>query len=281
LVEARRGSRFIAFAAEFPVIFFDQYGVLHDGGAPYPGAMAAMAALRARGARIVLLSNSGRSGAYNAARMQTMGFAPELYDHFVTSGDVGRSMLLGENPPVAVRATTRCLTLSRSGEHDLADELGLTSVDDAAEADLLLISGSRADEIPLEDYIRRIAPAAARGAPCLCINPDRIMLTPSGLRPGAGAIAAEFEKLGGSVTWIGKPHPAIYQYARGLVPGVEPADILCVGDSIEHDIVGARAFGAKAALVRTGILAPLGEAELAGECAAHGVVPDIVLPDLS
>jgi HAD superfamily hydrolase (TIGR01459 family) len=130
-------------------------------------------------------------------------------------------------------------------------------------------------------FARRLGPAGGGGAPCLCINPDRIMLTPYGLRPGAGAIAAEFEKLGGSVTWIGKPHLAIYQYAQSLVPSVDPADILCVGDSVEHDIVGARCFGATAALVRTGVLARLNEAELARECAAHGVVPNFVLPDLT
>jgi HAD superfamily hydrolase (TIGR01459 family) len=210
-----------------------------------------------------------------------LGFAHELYDHFVTSGDLARSMLLGGTLPIAVRASTRCLTLSTSGAHELADELGLTSVQDADEADFLLISGSRADEIPLEDYSRRMAPAAARGAPCLCINPDRVMLTPDGTKPGAGSIAAEYEKMGGSVTWIGKPHAAIYRYARSLVLPVEPSDILCVGDSVEHDIVGAHGAGAKAALVRTGILAQLNEAELAGECAAHGVVPDIVLADLT
>ena len=281
LAETPRGSRFVAFAAEFPVIFFDQYGVLHDGRTPYPGARAAMKTLRTRGARIVVLSNSGRSGAYNASRMAKLGFPPQLYDRFVTSGDVAKSLLLEGKLPIAIRATTRCLTLSSSGSHELADELGLTSVDDAAEADFLLVSGSQADKIPLEDYSRRMAPAAARGAPCLCINPDRIMLTRYGLGPGAGAIAAEFEKLGGSVTWIGKPHLAIYQYAQSLVPSVDPADILCVGDSVEHDIVGARCFGATAALVRTGVLARLNEAELARECAAHGVVPNFVLPDLT
>jgi hypothetical protein len=162
LAETPSGSRFVAFAAEFPVIFFCQYGVLHDGRTPYPGALAAMKTLRARGARIVILSNSGRSGAYNASRMAKLGFPPQLYDRLVTSSDVAKSLLLEGKLPIAIRATTRCLTLSSSGSHELADELGLTSVDDAAEADSLLVSGSQADKIPLEDYSRRMAPAAAR-----------------------------------------------------------------------------------------------------------------------
>jgi len=280
-VSSARGSRFLCFARGFPVIFVDQYGVLHDGRTPYPGAIDALRALKGSGARIVVLSNSGRSGEHNAARMERLGFPRDLYDHFVTSGDVAKSMLLGGALPVALGARTRCLTFSSSGAHDLADELGFTSVEDAAEADLLLIGGSQADRISLEDYATRIAPAAARGVVCLCTNPDKWMLTPGGVRPGAGAIAALYKRLGGKVIWIGKPHPEIYRHALKLTGSSDPGEALCVGDSVEHDIVGARNFGATAALVRTGILARSSEADLARECAAHGVVPDIVLRNLA
>lgn len=279
--ENARGSRFLRFAAEFPILFLDQYGVLHDGATPYAGAIDALRALKRAGARIVILSNSGRSGDHNARRMERFGFGRNLYDHFVTSGDVAKSLLLGGDLPVVVRATTRCLTLSTSGAHDLADELGITSVDDAASADLLLISGSQADHISMEDYAALMAPAAARGVLCLCTNPDKLMLKPGGVRPGAGAIASLYETLGGAVISIGKPYPEIYRHAKRLVRSPNVSNILCVGDSIEHDIVGARSFGATAALVRTGILARLNEAELARECAAHGVVPDVILPDLT
>jgi HAD superfamily hydrolase (TIGR01459 family) len=279
--ENARGSRFLRFAAEFPTLFLDQYGVLHDGAAPYPGAIDALQALKSTGAQVVILSNSGRSGDHNARRMERLGFGRDLYDHFVTSGDVAKSLLLGGDLPVAVRATTRCLSLSTSGAHDLADELGFTSVDDAASADLLLISGSQADRIAMEDYAALMAPAAARGVLCLCTNPDKLMLQPGGVRPGAGAIASLYETLGGAVIWIGKPYPEIYRHAQTLVRSPDASNILCVGDSIEHDIVGARSFGATAALVRTGILARLNEAELARECAAQGVLPDVILPGLT
>ena len=99
--------------------------------------------------------------------------------------------------------------------------------------------------------------------------------------PHAGAIARLYEANGGNVVWIGKPFPMMYAHAARLAGDIAPASVLCVGDSVEHDIVGARRFGAAAALVRTGILARASEAELARECAAHGVVPDFVLADLA
>ena len=140
-------SRFLAFAEEFSVFFFDQFGVLHDGRSPYPGAVEALRTLKARGARIVILSNSGKSGIHNASRMEKIGFGRGLYDHFVTSGDVAKWLLLAGKLPVAVSSTTRCFTVSTSDEHDFANELGLTNVASAADADVLLISGSQANHL--------------------------------------------------------------------------------------------------------------------------------------
>jgi HAD superfamily hydrolase (TIGR01459 family) len=276
----RRGSRFLAFARQFPIVFFDQYGVLHDGRAPYPGAVEALRALKAHGARIVILSNSGRSGDHNARRMATIGIGDDLYDHFVTSGDVAAAKLRKGALPPAMGGAMRCLTLSTSGDDELARGLGFTSVDEAAKADLVVISGSQTDRISLEDYATLLAPAAERRAQCVCTNPDRLMLHAKGVLPGPGAIADVYRRLGGPVIWIGKPYPSTYEHARELVSPCEREDILCVGDSVEHDIVGAHRFGAAAALVRTGILASLSEPELARACAEHGVVPDIVVADL-
>jgi ribonucleotide monophosphatase NagD (HAD superfamily) len=59
---------FLAVASSFRAIFFDQYGVLHDGRRAYPGAREALAALKSRGVKIIILSNSGRTGEANAQR---------------------------------------------------------------------------------------------------------------------------------------------------------------------------------------------------------------------
>ncbi|MDQ0395674.1 TIGR01459 family HAD-type hydrolase [Labrys monachus] len=267
-------------SAAFGVVFLDQYGVLHDGRRPYPGAVEALRLLRQRGTRTVIISNSGKPGEANAERMARLGFARDLYDHFLTSGDVARAMLERGDIAVAPGPATRCLTLSSSDEHDLADAAGFSITEHGADADLVIIGGSQGDRVPLDAYERQLGPAAARGVPCLCTNPDRLALGVNGTFPGAGAIAALYASLGGPVTWIGKPHPAIYAAAAALVGSPRPQDILCVGDSVEHDIAGAHRFGAVAALVRTGIHADASEAELVAEFARWGAAPDIVLAGL-
>ena len=93
LTETPRKTRFLAFAEAFDAVFFDQYGVLHDGRRLYPGVIETLAALKARGVRVAVLSNSGKSGEANARRLERIGVACDLYDRFVTSGDVARELL--------------------------------------------------------------------------------------------------------------------------------------------------------------------------------------------
>jgi len=274
-------SRFLALASCFKAVFFDQYGVLHDGRSQYPGARDALAALKSRGVRIVVLSNSGLTGEANAQRMERLGFDRELYDFLVTSGDVARTLLKSGRVSVRLTPETRCFVISSSGGDEFVRTLGVASAAEGGAADLVVIAGSRADRFSLDDYRKLLAPAARRGAPCVCVNPDRLMLTAAGVAPGAGRIAEIYQELGGDVTWIGKPFADVYQAAARLSDVEDPGDVLCVGDSVEHDVVGAHAFGALAALVRTGILTDLSDKELAAEIGRRGTVPDFVVENLA
>jgi len=274
-------SRFFAIASSFQAVFFDQYGVLHDGRRAYPGAQSAMASLKSRGVRIVVLSNSGRTGEANARRMAALGFAPDLYDFLITSGDVARKLLRTGAVPGASAQAARCYVIASDGGDEFASSLGLSSVSDSGDADLVIIGGSQADRVPLEEYRRRLAPAAKRRAPCVCVNPDKLMLTAGGVAPGPGRIAEIYQELGGAIIWIGKPFSAIYEAAADAAGVKDRRGVLCVGDSIEHDVAGAHGFGSLAALVRTGVLADFSEKRLAEEIGQHGVVPDFILADLA
>jgi HAD superfamily hydrolase (TIGR01459 family) len=274
-------SRFLRIASCFKAAFFDQYGVLHDGRNPYLGAREALAQLKSRGVKIVVVSNSGRTGQVNARRMARLGFGPELYDFLVTSGDVARHLLKSGAIAALSAAGPRCFVVSSGDDDDFASSLGLASAAHGGEADLVIISGSQADRLSLDEYARLLAPAARRGAPCVCVNPDKLMLTATGAASGAGRIAEVYQELGGEVTWIGKPFREIYEAAVELSGVGSPSDVLCVGDSVEHDIAGAHAFGAFGALVRTGVLTDLSEQEIAREIGRHGAVPDFVIENLA
>ena len=258
----------------YEAFFIDQFGVLHDGSALYPGALDTLAALVKCGKRAVLLSNSGKRSASNVARLDRLGIPSSLYAGIVTSGEVGWSILRDLGPG------QRCLLIARDGDRTAIDGLPMTQVDDAEQCDIVLVAGSEGDRMTLDAYLTLLAPAARRGVPAYCTNPDMQMLTPYGLRFGAGAIASSYCELGGSVTWIGKPYPGIYTAARGLVPDIPAERILCIGDSIEHDIGGAARAGLASCLVRTGIIANLTDAELEAQFARADARPDFILSQL-
>lgn len=271
-------SGLAGIAHRYDSFFLDQYGVLHNGKVLYPGVVETLTKLKAAGRQIVLLSNSGQSGAFNARRLAAIGVPETLYDLFITSGDT--ALALAQEKRFAAAPGTRCFIIdSGSGHPGFCDALGLLPEADPARAELLLIAGSRGGTMTEADYAAILAPLAERAVNAVCTNPDKHMLTAGGTAFGAGRIAEIYQDLGGKVLWIGKPYPAMYDYAARRAD-VRPDRVLCVGDSIEHDIAGARNFGADSALVRTGILDTITDGERAGLYERYGVRPDFVLPGL-
>jgi ribonucleotide monophosphatase NagD (HAD superfamily) len=150
--------------------------------------------------------------------------------------------------PAANSQGPRVFLIGRRGEDYGFD--GISFVADPHDADLILILGSDVPATTLDQYREMF-----RGLtiPALCCNPDRLMLTPSGLMPAPGAFAALYAEMGGPVTWIGKPYPEIYTSAAALIGN--PPRILCVGDSPEHDVAGGHAAGFATLLVEQGVSA--------------------------
>lgn len=245
-------TKLIDLIERYEVFFVDQFGVLRDDQGVYPGAAEALLSLKQAGKTVVILSNSGRSGEYNAERFTKLGFSRESFDHFVTSGDAAYAVLSQHGSPV--RAGSKCLTISSGDDRNLADRLGMVNVETGEKADLVIISGSEAEHISMDAYADLLRPAAARGIPAICTNPDIHKLAGGGTAPGAGSIAQLYEKLGGPVRWFGKPHRDIYERALQLVGNPALNAIICIGDSIDHDILGASNVGLSSVLVETGIL---------------------------
>ena len=252
-------------ADRFDVALVDQFGVLHDGQTPYPQARDTLLRLRDEGVRVVLLSNSGKRADANADRLVRFGFGPECFDFIVTSGEVAHAMIADGR--TGVERAARCLVIARGGGGEAALEgLGLCFTPYAAQADLVVIAGSESERISLDDYAAMLRPAAERGVPALCTNPDRHMLTEDGIRPGAGAIAERYAVMGGPVTWIGKPHAAIYEHVARALGDLDWSRVMAIGDSREHDIAGVQAMGGRGVLVETGVARM-----------SEGAVPDFVV----
>ncbi|GBD43441.1 Phosphoglycolate phosphatase [bacterium HR40] len=240
-------------AEHYDAFLFDQWGVMHDGRCMFPGVIDALAQLAAAGKRIVLLSNSGRRASYNDRRLAEMGLDLSLLAGSVTSGEVAYELLKARSEPPFSELGRRCYLLTRFGDLGVVEGLDLELVDDVDKADFLFITGVDSPLKTLEDYLPIVQQAAIRRIPAICSNPDRIAPVGGHLALGPGAVAEAYEKLGGPVTYIGKPASLIYDACLSRLPGVARERILAIGDSASHDVVGAKRSGLAVCLVTSGI----------------------------
>jgi len=225
-------------ASRFGGMLIDQFGVIHDGQALYPGTLRVLSELKSLGIPVAVMTNSGKRAEANRKRLVKMGVPRDYFVDAVSSGEVA----------FAAMTAGKAFLIGKDGEDYGFD--GITFVSDPKDAEVILILGSNAPKTSLDDYRRMLSGLTL---PAICCNPDKLMLTPEGLMPAPGAIAALYEEMGGKVTWIGKPYPGIYQKAASLIGNPKP--ILCIGDSAEHDIAGGRAAGFETLLVLQGISA--------------------------
>ncbi len=273
-------------AADFDGWIVDQWGVMHDGRALFPGVLELFRALKARDKRIVLLSNSGRRAARNDARLAEMGLDPACLDGSVTSGEVTWRALRRRAEPPFSELGRRCFLLTRFGDTEVVEGLDLELVEDPGEADFLLITGVDSPDKTLEDYLPIVERAAERKIPAICSNPDIVAPVAGKLALAPGAVARKYEELGGTVTYVGKPGPRIYRACLELLAGIPEERILAIGDSLAHDIRGARDAGLRAAFVTSGVHrealpAELPDAELVERvrelARRYGALPDFVI----
>lgn len=240
-------------APDFDGFVVDQWGVLHDGTNPYPGALACLEALRAAGKRIVVLTNSGRPEAANVRLMEKMGFPARLFDRFVCAGEDARHAIVTRATPFHAALGRRCYTFTREGDRSLLDGLGLVFAKKVEEADFIVAIGIDSPERSLADYETELATARALGLPMVCANPDIHRFSPSGLIASTGQLARRYEELGGTVFYHGKPYPAIYASCVAALPGCAPDRIIAIGDSLDHDALGAARAGLPCALIAGGV----------------------------
>jgi HAD superfamily hydrolase (TIGR01459 family) len=257
----------------FETFLLDQYGVLHNGQTVFPGVHEALQNLQKAKKKVILLSNSAKRAEKNYQRMEQLGLDRQLFQAVVTSGEVGHYLFTRGLSKLGLQEGARCWVIARDGDRSPLVGSTLQEVLAPNDAEVLILSGSRGEIESWESAIKRLELPLARKLPCVCLNPDKWMLTPRGLAYGAGKIAEYYESEGGQVMWVGKPYEEMYKFAEREYL-FEKGSAVAIGDSIEHDIQGAKRFGIAGAWVREGILREASDQEINTEIEKHDAVPD-------
>ena len=268
---------FAPLAAQYDGFILDLWGVVHDGVRPYPGAPGCLGRLRDAGKRTVLLSNAPRRADAVRAQLRGMGIGDDLYDGVMTSGEATHLMLRDRPDPWWQALGDRVFHLGPERDRNVVGGLGLTVMEQPADAGFVLNTGpdDEADPTDPAAFDPVLDACAAAGLPMICANPD-LEVVRGGVRVVcAGTLALRYAVLGGEVRSLGKPDPAIYGPILAAL-GVPKHRVLAVGDALRTDIAGAKAAGVDSCWVLGGIHGEqlgLEESRVEAQASAAGLSP--------
>ncbi len=260
-------------AGNYDAIVLDQWGVLHDGTAAYPGVIAALASLSSSGHDLAVLSNSGKRARPNLDRITGMGFPEHIFAEIVTSGEALWRDVRNDKVPHRSFLPIECRQGDAAG---WAEGLDVELTDDPASAQAVLLMGIP-DGSMMADWRPVLQRAFDARLVVYCSNPD--LVSPRGNGPlvmQPGALAEEYRRQGGEVINYGKPGRKVFGAMQDAL-GVEPDRILMVGDSLEHDIAGAHLAGWDSLLVFGGIFRDFA-ADGDHQAALNGMAGEFGLP---
>ena len=241
-----------AVAGDYDVLLCDVWGVIHNGRESWAAPCEALSRFNAAGGTVVLISNSPRPAHGMIPQIDALGVPRTAWQGVVTSGDATRAELTRRAPGPA-------WIIGPGRDEALYAGTGVTPATGAQDAAFVSVTGPEDDETETpEDYRERFIPAVERGLEMICANPDRVVQRGDRLIYCGGALADMYESLGGRVVMAGKPHDPIYDLAvkaaEDLRGGpIDRSRILCIGDGVITDVMGANRQGLDCLFIAQGI----------------------------
>lgn len=240
-------------APRYDALLCDVWGVLHNGREAFAGVVDCLHAYRRQGL-VLLLSNAPRPNAPIREQLAHLGIPATAYDTIVTSGDLTRELLESR----AAGGRYKVHKVGPDRDQPLYEGLHVDRVS-IEEAQAIVCTGPFDDtkEGP-EDYRDYWRPALARKLPFICANPDLVVQRGDHMIYCAGALAQDYERQGGEVLYLGKPHAPVYDFVAARLKELTGEDIprtkwLAIGDGLKTDIAGATRANIDSLLITGGI----------------------------
>jgi HAD superfamily hydrolase (TIGR01458 family) len=243
-------------------ILFDLDGVIYDGDRAIPGAAEAVAWARREAIPHLFVTNT-TSKPRGAVVEKLARFGIEAAVEHVLTPAVAAAAWLGDQPRGGVALF--------AAEALRSEFEGLDLVDDAARYVVVGDLGEAWDFATLNRAFRLLM--ASPESRLVALGMTRYWRAPDGLSLDVAPFVVALEHATGrKAVVLGKPSREFFLEGVSRL-GLDPGDVLMVGDDIRADVGGARGAGLKGALVRTG---KFRQADLSGD-----VRPDLVLDSVA
>ncbi|MGN7610561.1 TIGR01459 family HAD-type hydrolase [Magnetococcales bacterium HHB-1] len=275
---------FLSITKAFSALFFDAFGVLNRGSAVIPGAVESVQQLKAKGKPCLIVSNNASSSpARLFEKYQKYGFS------FQPSEIISSGMPVS---PYVEQSDFKEKPYYLIGTPDSASSYAYRPAQKMVNHDGNQLSWSDAEYILMcsnRDYygglqqqeIEKLLQKKS-ALPILLANPDLVAPKSDGSPSAvAGYTAAELrERFSTPAIGLGKPFPAIFEMAKAALPPEARQHILMIGDTLDTDILGAKAMGFSTCLTLSGIYQDsLKNAQEIMK--ARQIYPDFVVPSIA
>lgn len=221
-------------------VLFDIDGVLMTSWRPIEGAADAVSVVRRHDISCAFLTNTTSKTREQIAGLLTDAGIEVHADEIVTAATLTADHLRTTYPGA------RCVLLN-SGR--IADDLpGVEWVD--TDPDVVVLGG--AGEQFTHEALSRVYDWMVRGVPVVAMHRSLMWTTEAGLRIDTGMYLTGMESASGrKATAVGKPAPLGFQASAERM-GLDPDQVVMVGDDLDNDVLAAQVVGMRGVLVRTG-----------------------------
>ena len=241
----------------YDVFILDQWGVMHDGSNGYYHAIDAINKLVEADKKLIIISNSSKRKRSSVYSLKSLGFNKNNFAEVMTSGEMVWQELKYSIHKYGNRLTNCFHIYDNSKEDGLDFREGLDKlnfVSNIDEANFILACTPFINMEPL-DYIPILKKALDNNLLMFCANPDYVTIEKNNEKNifCMGTIADLYDHMGGKVIILGKPSKEIYEKSTKSFKDLDLRRIIAIGDSLDHDILGALNFGIDSLLISSGI----------------------------
>ena len=220
-------------------VIFDIDGVLEFQGKVYPDAVETIDLLRDKGIVLRFLTNSTlKSRMSCAGRLRESGF--KIFDEEVITASYATARYLDGLKPMSC-----WIMVEREGLNEFID------FDHDTEKPEYIVIGDNRSKFDF-DHLNKALRILLSGAKLIGMQSELIDSSMGEVELNVGSWVEMLERASGvKATYIGKPNPYVFELTLRTM-GLDKGEVIMVGDRVSTDVKGAKEFGIRSLLLRTG-----------------------------
>lgn len=217
----------------------DLWGVIHDDQGCLPLADTIIRVVNDLGGQLIFITNSPERSALIGTRLQQLHCDLPISAEVISAGEVLHKDLQTKEEFLG----KSFFIIDYDDNKAFFSGLSVSLVDNVAQADFILVRSIHPDVMLLNQYASFLKEGIHKNIPLIIVNCDMVVALSNGIAARPGLLIPFYQQQKGKIILYGKPYPQIYKLAMQGKQPQKNQRVLCIGDSIYTDILGANLSG--------------------------------------